>query len=536
MKSLSRFIGISKVMMKYRIDSMLLSAPALKKYRFISYITPWHYFPIKKLNRGERIRRTLEELGPIFIKFGQTLSTRRDLIPNDIGDELAKLQDSCPPFDSNDAKKIIADSLGRDIDVLFKRFDDEPLGSASIAQAHSAKTASGDEVVVKVVRPDIEKLIKRDISFLYSIAKIIDKHPDGKRLRSESAVAEFEQIILGELDMIKEANNAKKLRANFENSDLLYVPKVFDDFTCENILTTERIYGTPISDVETLKKKGTDLKKLSENGVTIFFTQVFKHNFFHADMHPGNIFVAEGEKYAGVDFGIMGTLTQNDLHYLAENFLAFFNRDYKKVALAHLESGWVPADTELREFEESIRKVCDPMFDKPLNEISFGQVLLNLFDEARKFNISIQPQLLLMQKTLLNIEGLGRQLYPSLNLWDTAKPYLEELMKEKYDVKEAMKSLYNQAPSIIQSLPELPSLTMGALKKINQMRDFQALNDAQTKKIIEQSKKDTRNIGAYIFSASFFIVSVLLFINNFHDLSIASIVLSLITLFFFRKY
>ena len=394
------------------------------------YLTPWHYFPSKKLSRGERIRLALEELGPVFIKFGQTLSTRRDLLPDDIGDELAKLQDTCPPFSEKESKSIIEKNLGSSVGELFKSFDYKPLASASIAQVHIATTHNNEEIIIKVVRPGIEKLIKRDVGLLYAFASLAESHPIGKRLRPKEVIEEFEGIIYNELNMMIEAANASLLGKNFSDSDLLYVPKVHWEFCRSNILVTERIYGTPVNNIEVLIENKTDLKVLAENGVIIFFTQVFDHNFFHADMHPGNIFVGKNDQYTGVDFGIMGTLSEEDQYFLAQNFLAFFNQDYKRVAQVHLESGWIPEGTNVLEFENAIRSVCEPIFQKPLNEISFAQVLLGLAKEARRFDMTIQPQLLLLYITLFKIEGLGRTLYPNLDLWATAKPYLEKLTKD----------------------------------------------------------------------------------------------------------
>ncbi len=513
MRNLLRFFAISRILMRYRLDSLVLSTPLLKSFKPLLYLIPWHYFPVKQYTRGERIRLALEELGPIFIKFGQTLSTRRDLLPNDIGDELAKLQDSCPAFDSAEAKRIIEQSLGDSTERLFKQFDQAPLASASIAQVHTAITHDGDAVVVKVVRPNIDQTIKRDISLMYALARLISKHPISEKVRPLELVAEFEAIILNELNMLNEANNASQLRQNFQNSNLLYVPKVYWDLCSENILTTERIYGTPVGNIAQLKADNVDLKRLAEEGVIIFFTQVFKHNFFHADMHPGNIFIGAEGNYIGVDFGIMGTLTETDKDFLADIFLAFFNQDYHGVASAYIESGWASASTDVVAFEKAIGRICEPMFEKSLGEISFGQVLLDLMGEAKNFDITVQPQLLLLDKTLLNVEGLGRQLYPQLDLWATAKPFLEDLVKEKYSMKNTFEKLKEQAPQMLKDIPELPALAISALKKLDKMKDLSGLYAQQTDSIVKQLKDNANKQTSAIFAGALIILSGVLATN-----------------------
>ncbi|MDC9715016.1 MAG: ubiquinone biosynthesis regulatory protein kinase UbiB [Gammaproteobacteria bacterium] len=532
MRNLVRFMSISRILMRYRIDALVLSASFLSRFKPLLYLTPWHYIPAKKLTRGERIRLALEELGPIFIKFGQTLSTRRDLLPADIGDELTKLQDACPAFDSAQAKQMIEQSLGDSTDKLFKKFDIEPLASASIAQVHTAITHQGDEVVVKVVRPDVGKVIKRDIALMYALAKFISKHPISKKIRPVEIVAEFESIILMELNMLTEAKNATQLRENFQGSDLLYVPKVHWDLCSEDVLTTERIYGTPVGDIDKLKADGVDLRKLAEDGVIIFFTQVFKHNFFHADMHPGNIFVGADSNYIGVDFGIMGVLNEADKDFLADIFLAFFNQDYHGVASAYVESGWASASTDVRAFERAIGRICEPMFEKSLDEISFGQVLMDLMAEAKNFDITVQPQLLLLDKTLLNIEGLGRQLYPQLDLWATAKPFLEDLMKEKYSMKNTLKKLKEKAPGLLKEIPELPELILNAFKQMEQMKNIGSLYSKQTDAIVNQLKDNASKQTSAIFSGALLILSGVLAVNN---LFIASGIGAAIALVFWLK-
>jgi ubiquinone biosynthesis protein len=451
-----RLLSILKTILRYRLDQVLLEN---SKYRFILWLLPWHFLIRTKYTRAQRIVLTLEKLGPIFIKFGQTLSTRPDLLASDIANELTTLQDTCSPFSTDKAIAIIEKSLGGPLNNFFTNFEKTPLASASIAQVHTATTLNGEDIVIKVVRPNIAKKIKRDIKLLFLLVKLLNLHPDGKRLNLGELIKEFEGIIFNELNMLFEAANASKLRENFKNSELLYVPKVNWELTTREILVIERVYGTPINQIDKLKEKNIDLKRLSSLGVEIFFTQVFKHNFFHADMHPGNIFVSDSGQYIALDFGIMGSLSQNDLGYLAKNFLAFFNRDYKSVAEVHLESGWIPSHIDPIEFETAIRSVCEPIFNKPLKDISFGKVLLNLFQEAKKFDIQVQPQLFLLDKTLLNIEGLGRQLNDELDLWQTAKPVLEDIYKteKKKKVKEQL-----------QELTKLPKLTLEALTQLKQ--------------------------------------------------------------------
>ncbi|MEO1940749.1 MAG: AarF/UbiB family protein, partial [Candidatus Thioglobus sp.] len=396
----------------------------------------------------------------------------------------------------------------------FKTFDDAPLASASIAQVHTATTLEGNKVVVKVVRPDIDALIGGDIRLMHSLAKLINNHPMAKKIRPIEIVEEFESIINDELDMRIEAGHCDKLRENFKASDLLYVPKVFHQLSGIRVLTTERIYGTPIGEIETLKAKNIDMKRLAEEGVIIFFTQVFKHNFFHADMHPGNIFVSDEGQYIGVDFGIMGTLSEEDKDFLADIFLAFFNQDYRKVARVYIDSGWVGANTDEKAFEAAVKKICDPMFDRPLGEISFGQVLLDLIQEAKNFDITVQPQLLLLDKTLLNIEGLGRQLYPQLDLWSTAKPFLEDLMKERYSMKNTFEKLKKEAPELLKEIPELPSLFINALKQLGKMKDINKLYAQQTNQIVDQLKDNANKQTSAIFAGSLLILSGVFAVNN----------------------
>ncbi|XEI32829.1 ubiquinone biosynthesis regulatory protein kinase UbiB [Aeromonas veronii] len=423
------------------------------------------------LSRGARIRLAFEALGPIFIKFGQMLSTRRDLLPPDIAEELALLQDRVPPFCGQAARQQIERSLGCPIETLFDDFDETPLASASIAQVHTARLReSGREIVIKVIRPDIEPVIDADLRLMRALARLVARFvPQSARLRPIEVVEEYRKTILDELNLMREAANAIQLRRNFTGSEALYVPEIITDLCREQVLVMERIYGIPVSDIAALEANGTNMKLLAERGVEVFFTQVFRDSFFHADMHPGNIFVSyehpENPLWIGIDCGIVGTLNREDKRYLAENFLAFFNRDYRRVAELHVESGWVPADTKVDEFEFAIRTVLEPIFEKPLSEISFGHVLLNLFNTARRFHMAVQPQLVLLQKTLLYVEGLGRQLYPQLDLWQTAKPFLENWMHEQVGPKSVLNAIKEKAPFWAEKLPELPELVYETLRQ-----------------------------------------------------------------------
>jgi len=465
-KVLIRLIHINWVMMYHGLDEIILKTHLFRPIRFIAFLSPNFWLKKPKEPRGVRIRKTLEDLGPIFIKFGQALSTRKDILPDDIADELVRLQDKVPPFPNDQAIQVIEEQLGKTIVDAFAEFDPNPLASASVAQVHTAKLHSGNQVIVKVLRPNIEKKIHTDVGLLYELARLAEKFwDDAKRLRALEVVAEFEKTLQDELDLVKEAANATKIRDNFKSSDSLYIPEIHWEFTRRKILVMERIHGVPVGDIDQLKREGANFKLLAERGVEIFFTQVFRDNFFHADMHPGNIFVDLPDKYIAVDFGIVGSLSLSDQRYLAENFLAFFNRDYRRVAEMHIESGWVPSSTRVEDFESAIRSVCEPIFDKPLKDISFGLLLMRLFQTARRFNMVVQPQLVLLQKTLLNIEGLGRQLYPDLDLWQTAKPFLEDWFHQRLGPKAKIKQLVKQFPQIAEHFPEMPMLIFQALDR-----------------------------------------------------------------------
>ncbi len=463
--SLLRLLRIEHVFVKYGLEELILDASnhAWLKHLFIVSPTRWLYREQRQLPRGQRIRLALQELGPVFVKLGQILSTRRDLLPHDIGDELALLQDQVKPFASDIAINEVEDALQMPLTEAFQSFEPEPLASASVAQVHGAVLPDGRNVVVKVLRPDIKKTIDRDVRLMYLLSRLVGSlYPDGKRLRATEVVSEYDKTIHGELDLLREAGNAQTLKYNHEDIDILYVPEVHWEYCRLNVLVLERVYGIPIRDVDEMHRQGINMKKLAEHGVEIFYTQVFRHNFFHADMHPGNIFVS-GENpaypnYIAIDFGIMGSLTEQDQHYIGENLLAFFSRDYRRVAQLHVDSGWVPPHTSVSEFEIAIRAVCDPIFQKPLSEISFGAVLVQLFNTARRFEMEVQPQLVLLQKTLLNIEGLGRQLYPELDLWATGKPFLQRWMLDRRGPKALVDRFIAQAPLIIDRLPDMPML------------------------------------------------------------------------------
>ena len=465
-RQLLRLLYINRVLMRHGLDDIVLATHLFRPVRFIRYFLPWYWVPRQLPPRGVRIRLALEELGPIFVKFGQMLSTRRDLIPDDIAVELTKLQDRVPPFPGAESRAIIESALGQSVTELFAHFEETPHASASIAQVHLARLHDGREVVVKVVRPNILEVIARDIGLLYVVAGLAEHYwSEGRRLRPREVVREYEKTILDELDLLREAANASQLRRNFQESALLYVPEVYWPYSRRQVMVMERIHGIPIGDIAALKQQGIDLKQLSERGVEIFFTQVFRHSFFHADMHPGNIFVSPQGQYIAVDFGIMGTLNPVDQRYLAENFLAFFRRDYRRVAELHVLSGWVPEGTRVDEFESAIRTVCEPIFERPLKEISFGQLLLRLFQTARRFNMEVQPQLVLLQKTLLHVEGLGRELYPDLDLWQTAKPFLERWMSEQVGMRALLRGLKDNIPRWAERLPEIPALLHGVLQR-----------------------------------------------------------------------
>jgi ubiquinone biosynthesis protein len=506
LRVLSRLIEIQRVLVRHRLDEFVRATHLYRPLRFLFLMSPWTWFERgRDAPRGERLRLALEELGPIFVKFGQALSTRRDLLPLDIADELAKLQDRVPPFDGKLARAIIENAYGRAAEQVFSTFEEQPLAAASIAQVHAAQLrpevtlngAKTREVVVKVLRPGMHAVIARDLDVLHELARIAEQHWEGsRRLKPLEVVREYSKTILDELDLMREAGNASQLRRNWEGSPLLYVPAVHWDFCRPGVMVMERIRGVQISNMARLRESGSDIRKLAENGVQIFFTQVFKHNFFHADMHPGNIFVLIDNpvqpKYAAVDFGIVGTLDPRDQYYLAENFLAVFDRDYRRVAELHLESGWVPEGSRVDEMESAIRTVCEPIFNKPLKEISFGTVLLRLFEIARRFDVSIQPQLILLQKTLLNIEGLGRDLYPDLDVFKIAGPIMRDWQREKMSGRALVENARTQLPDIFASLQALAPLVRSAVQRAQDGRLRLAVEAPEINALRNEIKRTNR--------------------------------------------
>ena len=514
---LVRLYEINRIMIRHNLDELIFAIPFFRPLRFIYHLSPWNWNKQKKKNRAPkavRIRRALEDLGPVFVKFGQILSTRRDMLPDDLANELANLQDNVPPFSGEEARSIIETSLAMPTSELFRSFDETPLASASIAQVHSVTLHNGQEAVVKVVRPGIEKTIRHDIDLMLLIAKMVHRFSDlGKRLRPIDVVEDYEKVIFDELDLGREAANASQLRRNFEDSKDLYVPDVYWDYCTSKVMTMERIHGIPMGNTQTLLDKNTNMKKLAERGVDIFFTQVFKHNFFHADMHPGNIFVEEHNlqdaRYIAVDFGIMGTLEPQDQRYLAENLHAFFNRDYKRVAEAHIESGWVPPDTKASEFEAAIRTVCEPIFQLPIKDISYGKLLLRLFQTARRFNMEVQPQLILLQKTLLNIEGMGREIYPDLDLWVTAKPFLQRWMDEQAGLRSLFLGAKHNLPKFIEQMPHMPVMINEVIKQVHDQKLHVKWESQQLEQIRQEIKDANRRTTLSISGGALLITAVL---------------------------
>jgi ubiquinone biosynthesis protein len=514
----TRAYKIVKTFLNFGLDELIPSHLFPWYGRLVRACFFWLGNKHKDKNAGQRLRLALESLGPVWVKFGQMLSTRRDLLPPDIAKELSLLQDNVAPFDGEKAQQLIEQALQLDnIHQLFEEFDNKPLASASIAQVHTAKLKHHDalhQVVIKVIRPNIENAIYADLKLMAQLAKLVSQFlPDGKRLRPVEVINEYRKTLLDELDLQREGANAIQLKRNFENSESLYIPYVYSDYSRKNVLVMEQIYGIPVSDIAALEEQNTNLELLAERGVEVFFTQVFRDSFFHADMHPGNIFVSrehpENPMYIGIDCGIVGTLNKEDKRYLAENFIAFFNRDYRKVAELHVDSGWVPADTNVEEFEFAIRTVCEPIFQKPLAEISFGQVLVNLFNTARRFNMEVQPQLVLLQKTLLYVEGLGRQLYPQLDLWKTAKPFLEDWVKQQIGPKAVFSQIKENLPFWGEKLPEMPDLLYKALKQ----------NTNKSANVtIQQSN---RGIVWAIFAMTFTLTGTVFFVTEFIIPSIA---------------
>jgi ubiquinone biosynthesis protein len=509
---LIRLIRIQKILVRYGLDDLLFTIPWLYPWRFVNYFNPNRLFAKKDLPEAVRIRLAIEELGPIFIKAGQLLSTRRDLLPDDIAEQLALLQDRVPPFPGEIAKEIIATALGP-LDAIFQDLDLVPLASASIAQVHAATLLNGQAVVVKVLRPQLEKNIRQDVDILLFFAKLAERYwAETRRFKPQQMVAEITQTLYEELDLLREGANGSQLRRNFLNSPLLYIPEIYWNYSTTNVLVMERITGIPINDIAALQNAGIDMKKLAERSIEVFFTQVFRDSFFHADLHPGNIFVSQTNphepQYILVDFGITGSLNTKDQRYLADNMLAFFKRDYQRVAELHVASGWLPPDTRIDLFEGAIRAVCEPIFERPLKDISFGQLLMRLFQTARRFNMNIQPQLILLQKTLLNIEGVGRQLYPELDLWTTASPYLEKWLKKQVGAKAFLRRIKDNLPYWSEKLPEIPGLIYDVLSESYAKNKFAPIPIPVVDLTKIKRRKFALGLGvAFLLSAVFILVA-----------------------------
>jgi ubiquinone biosynthesis protein len=506
-----RLMRINFVLVRYNLDEFILTTPWFYPMRFLRFFNPWYWVLKNKLTRGQRLRLALETLGPIFIKAGQVLSTRRDLLPDDIAIELAKLQDRVTPFSGQIARKMVEKSLNSPLTDIFQQFDMTALASASIAQVHAATLLTGQAVVVKVLRPNIKKMIERDIDLLRTIAILADRYwPESRRFKPKEMVEEVSHTLHDELDLQREGANASQLRRNFQHSELLYIPEIYWTYSRDDVLVMERIDGVSIYNIQALKDSGVNMKKLAERGIEIFFTQVFRDSFFHADMHPGNIFVniknRDNPQYIAVDFGIVGSLNTKDQRYLAENLLAFFKRDYQRVAELHVASGWLPPDTRIDQFEGAIRAVCEPIFERPLKDISFGQLLLRLFQAARRFNINIQPQLILLQKTLLNIEGVGRQIYPELDLWHTAAPFLERWLKKQVGPKAFLNRVRENLPYWSEKLPEIPGLIYDVLSQTREQNEI--VRFQQHVSLVREKKWRRRNF-MYGLSLAFLLSALL---------------------------
>ena len=508
-------LRIVRVLVRHGLDEFVFTLHLFRPYRFVLFLFPGYWLRDRNVPRGQRLREALEELGPVFVKFGQVVSTRPDLIPADIAVELTRLQDDVLPFPGDEAREVIERALDAPLSEHFASFDIQPLASASVAQVHGATLQDSTEVVVKVLRPGIEKVIEQDLQLLYQLARLADRHwPNARRLRPLEVVDDYDKTIHDELDMMREGANASQLRSNFLDSDMIYVPQIYWDHSCREVLVMERVEGIPIRDIDAIRAAGIDLRKLAHNGVEIFFTQAFRDGFFHADMHPGNIFVSPQGQYRAVDFGIMGTLAEADKRYLAENLLAFFNRDYRAVAMAHLRAGWVPATTRPEEFEAAVRTVCEPIFARPISEISFGHLVIRLFQVARRFDMPVQPQLVLLQKTLLNIEGLGRQLYPELDLWETAKPFLERWMREQVGPRALARALRRELPTVLPLLPELPGLVHELLRR---QRDGQLVirtGSDNAEQLARDLKHRTRQRDGLMLGGGLLLGAIVLFLGS----------------------
>lgn len=509
-----RISRIAMVLARYRLDTLMLDLPALKLARVVRML-PWGRRGVRDLSRGARLRLALEELGPIYVKFGQILSTRRDLLPPDIADELARLQDRVPAFPGKQAREMIEAELGKPIDELFSSFEEAPMASASIAQVHAAVLPDGTEVVAKVVRPGIEQRIRDDLELLGALARMARRyHPEGERIRPNEVVSEFKRVIIDELSMQSEGANASLLRRNWEDSEELYIPKIHWSHTADRVLVMERVGGVPVRDIEELKRQGVDLEKLARRGIRVFYQQVFRDNLFHADMHPGNIRIDTTDpsdaSYIALDFGIVASLTPDDLYYIGENFLAIFNRDYRRVAELHVEAGWVPSDIRIDEMEAAARTVCEPSFTRPLEEVSFAEMVINLFNVARRFKLTVQPQLIMLQKTLLNIEGMGRDLYPKINIWDVAKPELESIFRERYGIGKTARKVGRELPSWLARGPEIPNLVHETLKLAARGRINATIASEDLDRIGGHLARHNRRVPGAILTAGLLIASSVL--------------------------
>ena len=509
-----RMFKIGATLARYRLDELIAELPPLRIARIVR-ILPWGRKSVRELSRGSRLRLALQDLGPIYVKFGQILSTRRDLLPPDIAEELAELQDAVPPFPGEDARLIIEQELDAPVQELFGHFDETPMASASIAQVHAATLNDGSDVVVKVVRPGIEAQIRDDLELLAALGRLARRyHPEGERIRPDEVVREFERVVFDELNMQREGANASLLQRNFEHSDDLYIPKIYWSHTADRVLVMERIGGIPVREIDELKRQNVDLERLARRGIRVFYQQVFRDNLFHADMHPGNIRVdasnPDDPTFIALDFGIVASLSPTDLYYIGENFLAIFNRDYRRVAELHVDAGWVPADTRIDEMEAAARTVCEPSFTRPLEEVSFAEMVVSLFEVARRFKLTIQPQLIMLQKTLLNIEGMGRDLYPKLNIWDVAKPELEDIFRQRYGLGRTAQKLGRELPGWLARGPEIPGLIHEALKFASQGQIRARIDSDDLEHINQRLHSHNRRTPGAIVAAGFLIAAALL--------------------------
>ncbi len=512
-----RLLAIQRVFIKYGLDEFIFATHLFRPFRFVFYLLPWNWFGRKQGSSARRMRLMLEELGPIYVKLGQILSTRRDLMPADIASEFAELQDAVAPFPGKVARRIVEKAYDRDLSEVFLEFDEKPLASASVAQVHRARLKDGRDFIIKVLRPDIETLIRKDVALLNYLARQAEKfYPKGRALRFTGVVKEFEKTLLNELDLEREAANASQLRRNFKNEARYYVPEINWELTKRNVLALELVTGISVKDIDGLKAAGVDLKWLAEYGVEIFFTQVFRDNFFHADMHPGNIFVGPAEDgkpsvVKVIDFGIVCSLTEFDQRYLADNFIAFLNRDYHRVAALHIESGWVPRGTRMDELESAVRSVCEPLLDRPIQEISFGELLQRLLQIARSFNVEIMPQLLMLQKTIINIEGVGRQLYPELDLWKTARPQLQRWIDERIGARGVLKGLRLNLPKLIDRLPDLPNRALNVLDQLHDGKLEMENKSEEIHRLREEMKAYNRRTIMAVVGSGFLLCAALIY-------------------------